>query len=309
MDNNICQSLMRIIDCFLVPYTDTEIKKISAEELELLDSNIESIFLLSFFWSFCCTVDFDSRTKMDELVKALIATNTNVELPSDSSIYDLFYDQPEKTWINWKEISPPQNIDVKMLYHEIMIPTTDSVRNIYFLKLLITNEKHVMNVGPTGTGKSLNINQLLTKELTEDYQYISMVFSAQTGCNQTQDTIDVRLDKRRKGVYGPPIGSKFVIFVDDLNMPKKEEYGAQPPIELLRQYLDHKGWYNRKDLTFMKLEQLILLTAMGPPGGGRTFITPRLIRHFNIIAYTELNDSVVKTIFSNLVNHFFRKFS
>lgn len=23
MDNNICQSLMRIIDCFLVPYTDT----------------------------------------------------------------------------------------------------------------------------------------------------------------------------------------------------------------------------------------------------------------------------------------------
>lgn len=196
-----------------------------------------------------------------------------------------------------------------MLYHEIMIPTTDSVRNIYFLKLLITNEKHVMNVGPTGTGKSLNINQLLTKELTEDYQYISMVFSAQTGCNQTQDTIDSRLDKRRKGVYGPPIGTKFVIFVDDLNMPKKEEYGAQPPIELLRQYLDHKGWYNRKDLAFMKLEQLIVLTAMGPPGGGRTFITPRLIRHFNVIAYTELNDSVVKTIFSNLVSHFYKKFS
>lgn len=31
MDNNICQSLMKIIDCFLVPYTDTEIKKISLE--------------------------------------------------------------------------------------------------------------------------------------------------------------------------------------------------------------------------------------------------------------------------------------
>lgn len=59
----------------------------------------------------------------------------------------------------------------------------------------------------------------------------------------------------------------------------------------------------------MKLEQLIVLTAMGPPGGGRTFITPRLIRHFNVIAYTELNDSVVKTIFSNLVSHFYKKFS
>lgn len=130
---------------------------------------------------------------------------------------------------------------------------------------------------------------MLTRELGENFQYISIAFSAQTSANQTQDTVDGKMDKRRKGVYGPPIGKKVIIFVDDLNMPKKEKFGAQPPIELVRQYLDHKGWYNRKDLQFMRLEDVIILSAMGPPGGGRTFITNRIIRHFNVIGYTELS--------------------
>ena len=43
----------------------------------------------------------------------------------------------------------------------------------------------------------------------------------------------------------------------------------------------------------MKLEDIILLTAMGPPGGGRTFITGRLVRHFNCIAYPELERDII----------------
>ena len=113
-----------------------------------------------------------------------------------------------------------------MNYGEIVVPTFDSIRMLYLKKLLIMNNKHILCPGPTGTGKTVNINQLLTQELGDDFQTMSLTFSAQTSANQTQDAMDEKFDKRGRGKYGASPGKKFVIFVDDLNMPKKEEYGA-----------------------------------------------------------------------------------
>ena len=116
---------------------------------------------------------------------------------------------------------------------------------------------------------------------------VFVTLSARTNANMVQEQVDGRLDKRRKGVYGPPMGRKAIVFVDDLNMPSKETYGAQPPIELLRQGLDQGGWYGR-DNAFRALTDVQFVAAMGPPGGGRTFVTNRYLRHFNVLALAQV---------------------
>ena len=69
--------------------------------------------------------------------------------------------------------------------------------------------------------------------------------------------------------------------LDDVNMPKLDTYGSQPPIELLRQFQDFGGWYDRDKLFWKKIEDVTITAACAPPGGGRNPITPRFLRHFS----------------------------
>ena len=100
--------------------------------------------------------------------------------------------------------------------------------------------------------------------------------------SRAQQNLEDKLEKKTRMTYGAAPGKKVAIFVDDINMPSVEEYGAQPPIELLRLIADKWGFYDRVEWQWKGIQDSTLIGCAAPPGGGRAVITPRFTTHFNM---------------------------
>ncbi|CAH8444945.1 unnamed protein product [Schistosoma curassoni] len=333
-DINLVKSLMNLIDCQIAEFNaDNNFTQLADHNSSAI---VECIFFFAYVWSIGATTDKDGRQKFDKLIRELMnggmmeETRQRLALielvpppmedykrpfPIKKTVYDYklvmkannkegIEDEIPINWELWTEtvrLAPPIPKDAS--FNEIIIPTVETVRCNHLLNLFILNGKPSLFIGPTGTGKSCYIMDFLMNKVDKDiYKPHTLNFSAQTSANQTQNIILSKLDRRRKGVFGPPMGKKIIVFVDDLNMPVRETYGAQPPIELLRQWLDHWNWYDLKTNEAIRLIDLLFIGSMGPPGGGRNVITPRFLRHLNIVTVNEFDDHTMKTIFTRIMD-------
>uniref|UniRef100_A0A8C4EEV4 Dynein axonemal heavy chain 12 n=1 Tax=Dicentrarchus labrax TaxID=13489 RepID=A0A8C4EEV4_DICLA len=315
------QSLLLELFHWLLPPTFRMLRKQCRVNNPQPQTQIAAAFAFSLVWSMGGSCDADSRERFSKFFRVTVSGETEEhpipaavgkwECPMDEKglVYDYFYEFKGKgRWIHWNDGIKNVNLgDKNTKVQEIIVPTIDTVRYTYLMDLCISYGMPLLFVGPTGTGKSVYVKEKLMNNLDKDrYLPFFINFSARTSANQTQNIIMSRLDKRRKGVFGPPMGKKCVIFVDDMNMPALEQFGAQPPVELLRQYMDHGNWYDLKDTSRITLVDLQLISAMGPPGGGRNAVTSRFLRHFNIFSINAFSDDTMVRIFSSVVSFYLK---
>jgi dynein heavy chain len=178
-------------------------------------------FIFSLVWSIGASIKSDGREKLDIYLKELLAANADIAPSSkfcnERSLYDWTLNLSSKKgeWQNWMDTVPAYSLDLKKTdFSKIIVPTLDGVRNNAIVRTLVQGKQHVLVVGNTGTGKSLGVVDQLVSLDADQFMTAFMSFSASTSANQTQDILDSKFDKRRKGVFGPPLGKHFVIFVD-----------------------------------------------------------------------------------------------
>ncbi|XP_047189968.1 dynein axonemal heavy chain 6 isoform X2 [Scophthalmus maximus] len=267
-------------------------------------------FIFCYLWSVGGNLTSSHCDAFDSFVREQFADNNIAKLPKNGTMWSVYMNFNQKRLETWEAIIPSFHYDIEQPFFEMLVPTTDTVRYGYLMEKLLSVQRSVLFTGDTGVGKSVVARGLLNSiQEKAGYLPVYISFSAQTSSACTQEIIESKLEKKRKNVLGPPGNKRLVVFVDDLNMPKLDSYGSQPPIELLRQFQDFSGFFDRDKFIWRKIENMTIAAACAPPGGGRNPVTPRFIRHFSMLCLPTPSENSLKQIFTAILNGFLSEFS
>ncbi len=220
VDIQIATNICNLLEVFIIPAHVTgennEKKKI-----------LSTIFCWSYIWGAGGALDEISREKFDFLVRNIFDGMDIIQ--GSLQCFDYYMDTKKNMMFrSWQEITPGFIYDKTQSFYQIMVPTIETVRQGYLLEKLISKEKPVFFTGVTGSGKSVMVKYVLNNlNVHKNIIPIYMTFSAQTSALKTQLSIEDKLQKKRRDLYGAEVGKTIAIFIDDVNMPTIETYGAQ----------------------------------------------------------------------------------
>ncbi|CAG9863129.1 unnamed protein product [Phyllotreta striolata] len=265
-------------------------------------------------------LDVASRQKFDEFYRLLWRgqnqlypypksfAKLEVGIPQDGLIIEYQYIYKQRG--NWKSCQDLLKAEkpFEMPYvKNIFVPTVETLKYINIINLLLNNNLPVLLIGPTCTGKTAIIQTILRTKLEEDKWDVSHINSnTYLNSKELQENVLSKLNKKQGGVYCPSKNKRFAMFIDNLHQTPSDKYNNSQCIELLRQHLDHKIWYDLDRSGEISIENLTLISAMDNSIPNKS-INRRFLKHFRVFGFNEVTDDTVSRIYSNVLLHFWRR--
>ena len=223
---------------------------------------------------------------------------------------NFIYDHEDNTFVNAAKLLKDNHEQSFKEIHQlildkkvVMIPSTQSIKAQSLINIAQFNKKPLLIYGSTASGKSLlMMNHINSRDNSaelnnndKNWLHYTFIFNSKTTANNICDLIEEKISfKLKKGTVAPQGNKNALILIEDLNMPNKERYGAQPPIEILRQYFDYGGWFDRKEKDFLYLKNILLNACITL---GRPLVSLRLLWHFIPLGFSDIEEHTLKDIF------------
>jgi dynein heavy chain len=188
--------------------------KDEANKIELTNSKIECVFLFSLVWSVGAVTDDMGRAAFNAFLQEFMQDYKIIERPElkgvntlllllewkcpiegtyqwekpmpallatkdtdNGSVYDFCYEYKTDEWKTWHDKLPTGNISPDAEFSSIVVPNLVTAQLGQLLDLLIRYENPTLVVGPTGTGKSVFIKEVLSHHLDQNiYKAIATSF-------------------------------------------------------------------------------------------------------------------------------------
>ncbi|XP_038214645.1 dynein heavy chain 2, axonemal [Zerene cesonia] len=261
-------------------------------------------FLFAMIWSVCATLEEESRRKLDNWVREHEGV-----FPLKDTVYDYYVDERLRQFKPWEDKLPDNwRFNPSLGFHNILVPTVEFIRVQIIALDMLKAGYGVLVGGGTGTGKTFLIQGTLAQLDPSKYSTQVINMSAQTTAANVQDIIEARLEKRTKGNYVPAGGKKMIAFMDDINMPVRDEYGSQPPLELVRLWHDYGYWFDRQKQWRKNVKDMVLCGAAGPPGGARSALPARLLSCFHALFLPPPTHQQLVKIFGTMLSQHLHDF-